>query len=822
MIKHSIKAAWRTIKTHKINAALNIFGLSMGLSASLIIFLISRYEMGYDTFHPDKERIYRIVANQKSDEGETGYIGGTPNSLPMTVRQELAGFESVASFYNYYAKVVVSANNQESREFDAIRAGEGASPIIIAEPQYFDVFKYQWLAGNPASALNEPFKVVLTENQAIKYFGSQSLSEILGKTIQYQDLLFNETLILTVSGIVKDWENQTDFKFTDFISFSTINQSFLKKAINLGNWGNWNPNAQGFVKLAIGQEPGHIEKQFPEFLNRHIPPYPGHTTTLHLQPLSDLHFDSNYRDNYSDKAHRPTLYGLMGIACFILLIAIINFINLSVAQSIGRAKEIGVRKSLGSTESGLISQFLIETFFLTLLAGGLSVILSLPVIYAFPSMIPAGVKSGLISPSTITFLLSVIFITSLIAGYYPAKVVSSFSPVYSLKGRSVGKIDSKNYFQKSLVVFQFVISIIFIVCTLVVGNQIQFIMNKDLGFNRDAIVTFHTGWNNPEDKSNMFAERIRQLSGVSQVSTHLETPATNRHSNTYIRYVDVPETKLSATYEIGDDNYVPLFGLTIVAGRNLSSTNRPGEFLINEVCAKQLGFKTPTDAIGKLVQTGMDEATGIVVGVVKDFHANSLHETIPPFFLSSNKISERAISVKLVTNGSGVGQFKKDISSIEAIWREIYPNEPFKYQFFDQTIARLYEREEKTLLLLKTAMFIAILICCMGLFGQILFSTQQRLKELGIRKVVGATTTSLVMLLSKDVIRLVITAQFIAAPIAYWLMQQWLADFAYRISISWGVFVWSGIVVLGIALLTISYHSIKAAMTNPIKTLRSE
>ncbi|MVM31760.1 FtsX-like permease family protein [Spirosoma sp. HMF4905] len=561
--------------------------------------------------------------------------------------------------------------------------------------------KYHWLAGSPVTALQEPFKVVLTESQAHKYFESQPLSAILGKTIQYQDVLFDSTLVLTVSGIVKDFEKQTDFTFTDFISFPTVRQSFLKKEIQLDNWGNWNPNAQGFAKLAIGQNPGQVEKQFPQFLSRHVPPYSGFTTTLTLQPLSDLHFDSNYRDNYSRKAHRPTLYGLMGIAAFSLLIAIINFITLSTAQSIGRAKEIGVRKALGSNRTSLIGQFLVETWLLTLLVGGLSIALTLPVIYAFPDMIPPGVSSGLLSPTTIAFLLSVILMTSLVAGYYPATIIASYSPVNSLKGRGVGKLNNKSYFRKSLIVFQFVISLIFMACTFIAGNQIRFIMNKDLGFEHDAIVTFYTAWSNPQDRSGVFAERIRQLPSVRQVSTHLETPAAKRHAQTYIRYVDVANAKVGAAYELADDQYVPLFGLTILAGRNLSSANRPGEFLINQTCSRELGFRTPADAIGKLVQTGMDEATGVVVGVVKDFHANSLHERIEPFFFSSNQNSERAISVKLATREGGLDQFGAQIARIEANWKEIYPHETFQYHFFDQTIARLYEREQKTLRLLK-------------------------------------------------------------------------------------------------------------------------
>lgn len=827
MIKNYFKVAWRNISRHRANTTINVLGLALGICSSLIIFLIVNFEMSYDTFHPDKKRIYRIVATQQdAATGETGYIGGTINSLAATMGNELTGFDHVTTFYNYYAGVAIKNNaGQVLKKFDPLRRGEEASPIIITGPQYFDLFKYQWLEGNPAAALKEPFKVVLSEKEANKYFGQEQLSAIIGKTILYKDAVLNDSLTLTVSGVVKDWDKNTDFGFKDFVSFATVQQSFLKKLIQLDNWGNWNPGAQGFVKLVNGVTKQQVERQFQQFADRHIPPYPGHKTSLSLQPLSDIHFNSSYRDSYSRKAHLPTLYGLMGIAAFILVIAIINFINLSTAQSLHRAKEIGVRKVLGSSRKSLVLQFLIETFLITLCAVILSVAITFPILKLFGSMIPVGVTLNLLNPFTLIFLAGVTFITSLLAGFYPARVLSSYLPVLSLKGQGAQKLNGSSRFRKILIVFQFTVSLVFIISTIVIGDQIHYILNKDLGFNKDAIVTFYTGWNNPADRAGLFADRVRQMPGVSMVSTHMETPAAQRHANTNIKYVSRPEGMLGASYEVCDENYVPLYGLKIIAGRNIRHKEPGITYLINETCARALGFAKPDDAIGKTVQTGesdLNDGKGTVVGVVKDFHSNSLHEPITPFFINSNSANERAISIKLATRGKEIDNFKKNMAQIEKAWKEFYPNEKFEYHFFDETIARLYQKEQETASLMNTAMIIAIFISCMGLFGLATFTAQQRLKEIGIRKVLGASARAIVAMLSKDFLRLVTIAILIASPVAYYCMHQWLQDFAYRINISWWMFLLAGSGAVLIALITIGFQTIKAALSNPVKSLRSE
>jgi putative ABC transport system permease protein len=817
MIKNYFITAWRNLIRNKVYTAIDVLGLSLGVCACLIIYLITSFELSYDTFHPDKERIYRIVTYLQAPEGRKNDIAGTISILPIQARNEISGFESVTAFYNYFPKVTIPAKGSAIKKFDAPKEEEESSPVIVAEPQYFTIFKYQWLQGNPSTALNEPFKVVLSEQEAHKYFGLMPLENVIGK-----EVIYNDSLRLIVSGIVKDWSKNTDFNFKDFISFATIKNSFIKNDIDLKNWGMWSYNAQGYVKLAKTVTVAQVEKQFPRFVKEHVSVPPGMKVKLSLQPLADVHFNNLYRDAYSRQAHLPTLYGLMAIAAFILILAAINFINLSTAQSLRRAKEVGIRKVLGSSKGSLTVQFLIETLIVTVAAVIIAALVANPIISSFRSIVPKGVILHLFSPSIIIFLVLIIIITSLLAGFYPARVLSSYLPALSLKGQGSQKLNRKSYLRKILIVFQFTVSLVFIIGTVIIGNQIHFILNKDLGFNKDAIITIHTDYNNSIDQLSVFANKVKQVPGVTIISRHNETPAAKQHSGTIINYKGTGGAKIDASFDICDENYVPLFGLKIIAGRNILHSDTIKEFLVNETCAKALGFKKPGDAVGKIVQVGINNAKGPIAGVVKDFYSESLHAPITPFFMASLKSNERSFSIKLATQGKEIDNFKTSIAQIQDAWEKVYPNDKFEYRFFDETIASLYDKEQKTAQLMNSAMLIAIFISCMGLFGLATFTAQQRLKEIGIRKVLGASITGIVSMLSRDFLILVLISMLIASPIAYYFMRLWLQDFAYRVNISWWVFLLSGSAAIIIALLTISFQSVKAALSNPVNSLRSE
>jgi len=444
-----------------------------------------------------------------------------------------------------------------------------------------------------------------------------------------------------------------------------------------------------------------------------------------------------------------------------------------------------------------------------------------PIISAFHSFIPQGVALNLFSLPVLIFLVSILIITSLLAGFYPARVLSSYLPALSLKGQGSSRSNHKGYLRKTLIVFQFTVSLVFIIGTLIVADQIHFVLNKDMGFNKDAIITVHTDWNNTVDQLNVFCDKVRELPNVKMVSRHHETPAAQRYGGTIIDYKGAGGAKIDASFDFCDENYVPLFGLKIVAGRNLSHSDTLKEYLVNETCAKALGFRNPADAVGKSVEIGMSDSKRQIVGVIKDFNSKSLHEDITPFFMCSIKGRERTVSIKLAT-GKGISNFKATIAQIENAWKNIYPDDKFEYAFFDQTIAGFYDKEQKTAQLMNTAMLIAIFISCMGLFGLAMFTAQQRMKEIGIRKVLGASVAGIASMLSKDFLVLIIISLVIASPIAYYFMHVWLQDFAYRINISPWTFLLSGLAAILIAIATVSFQAIKAAMANPVNSLRSE
>ncbi|HMH32386.1 MAG TPA: ABC transporter permease, partial [Puia sp.] len=750
MFKNHLKIAWRNLVKHKVNAVINVLGLAIGLSTCLVIYLLTTFELNYDKFHPDKERIFRIVARLTELNGSKNPMGFIKGPIPAAMRRELTGFETVAAFHNYYAKVTIPNGTETPRKFDAMKGG-AASPIIVAEPQYFEIFKYRWLAGSAAQALKEPFKVVLAESEARKYFGMLPLERLIGK-----EVIYNDSLRLTVSGIVQDWSQNSDFNFKDFISMSTVPLSFVKGDIGLEDWGFWSYYSQGFVKLAKGATAAGVEAQFAPFIKRHSGRDEKTFPELSLQPLSTIHFNEEYQDAYSRKVHLPTLYGLVGIALFILVIAVINFINLATAQSMQRAREIGIRKVLGSNKSSLVIQFLSETFILTVIAVLVSLLITKPVLFIFHSFLPEGLSLDLYNPRTLVYLAIITLVTTLLAGWYPGRVLSAYKPSLTVKGHNALRGGEKGRLRKVLIVFQFSISLIFIIGTIIMANQIHFMLNKDMGFIKDAIISIPTEYNYSPDQVKILAEKIRQLPTVDQVSISSGTPASSGHNGTSIKYNGI---EISSELQTGDEHFIPLYQLRITEGRNIQPSDTLKELLVNETCAKALGFKKAADAIGKFVEIGMSNGDYKmqlpIVGVLADYHSNSMHKAIEAGFFTMVKKFSRTVNVKLQTRGKELVHFQATIASIGKIWKEIYPNEKLSYSFFDETIAKFYKKEEQASEIMNTAMAIAIFISCMGLFGLAAFTAEQRTREIGVRKVLGATVGNIVTMLSKEFIVLV-------------------------------------------------------------------
>jgi hypothetical protein len=444
MMKNYFIIAWRSIIKNKTATVINILGLTLGITACLIIYLDTSFELGYDTFHRDKKRIYRVVTLSQNSSGEIKYKPSVPDPMAATIRSEFTGIEKVAQFHNYYAKVTVPTANNETKTFDAANEREEEpSDIIINDGEYFDIFEHDWIAGDVTS-MKEPFQVVLTESKAKKYFGSLSPDKIIGR-----EIIYNDSLRLSVAGIVKNYPKNSDFIFNDFISSATIQNSFLKKNFDFTNWQRWTIISQTFIKTTNGTTPLQFQKQALDLIKKNMDVGNGVKVSISLQPLSDIHFNTDYQAAYGRAVHLPTLYVLMGIAVFILLIAAINFINLSTAQSLQRAKEIGIRKVLGSSRANLVSQFLCETFILTALSVILSMIIISPLITALHAFLPDGVGLSF-DPSTIIFILLVALITSLFAGFFPAYALSAYMPVLTLKGANFQEGTGKKLFAKGV------------------------------------------------------------------------------------------------------------------------------------------------------------------------------------------------------------------------------------------------------------------------------------------------------------------------------------------------------------------------------------
>lgn len=816
MLANHLKLAIRNLNKHKTSSLINLLGFTLGVTACMVIYLVSSFELGFDTFHPDSERIFRVVGQSKFGKQEDFHpLGFGPRAMPAAVREEISGLESVASFHNIDRPVTIPNGAAEPVRFERRDFGTERAQIIAADPQYFEIFRYEWLAGNPRTALSEPFQVVLTEKKARLYFGVLPPNEMLGKHIIYGD-----DIHATVSGIVQEWEHNTDFTFTDFLSSSTIRASSLKNEINLDEWNDVWSASQVFVKLAPDVSPEQIKTKFTAFSQAHFGPERGTGDFIYLpalQPLSDLHFNAVYQDNYARHAHLPTLYGLMGVAGLILLIAAFNFINLSTAQSAQRGRKMGMRKVLGSSRKSLIFQFMGETLLLTAFAVGISFLMVPQALIAVKNFIPEDVTFSGFRPDVLIFAAGVTLVTTVLAGFYPAWVMSSYRPAMTLKGPNALKGNQKGALRKTLIVFQFTFSLVFIIATLIIGRQLDFIRHKDLGFKTDAIVLVNT---ERDDKSAVLAQKIRQLSGVEDVTMQWFAPMGENYMVTKMKYRNGnSETELEVSAKVGDDHFIPLYGLQLIAGRNYLPGDTLRELVVNQTFTKAMGLSNPQEAVGKMLE--FNGANYPISGVVADFHEQSLHASIKPAFIAHLKMAKN-LGIKLHTRGKVAGEVQETLESIRAQWAAVYPGKKFDYVFLDESIAKVYKKERNMAKIVRSATALAILISCMGLFGLIAFMAEQRSKEIGIRKVLGASVLSVVGLLSKDFLKLILLALLVASPIAWYLMRIWLSNFAYRIDIEWWMFAASDIAAIIIALLTIGFQSIRAALANPVESLRSE
>jgi putative ABC transport system permease protein len=819
----SVKVAWRNILRQRWYSLIHVLGLAIGICVCIVIYLIGRYELSFDNFHPDANRIYRIVGDVRDKDGNVIFLN-SPFKEVAGIEHLIAGFEVKTAFHVFGSTISVPLpNSRVTKTYDNRQDGSYALSTILTGPDFFRLFPHVWLAGSP-SALDTPGRIALAESVARKYFGTNmTVEQMLDRKVIYDD-----SLTVTVAGIVHDWNRPSDLNYTSFISLGTAPETWLRARIPTSDWSSLQPRrSQAFVRLEKGVNAARVNAELAEYLHKLTPSpvlFSGAShLRLYLQSLRDMHYTPDFHpaDTGDDfpKAYLPLLYALMWVALFVLGLAIINFINLSTAQSFQRMKEVGVRKVMGSSRGALIGQFLIETLVLTVCALVLSIVLVSLALWLFGDSIPAGVRWRFWDGGNWLFLLGLTVFTTLIAGFYPARLMSSYLPVWSLKG-SLDKSGTGGVgLRRALIIFQFSVSLLFIIGSLVIGRQARYTRNADPGFNSDGVITVdYPGASRGQMRS--YASEVSNLPGVQQAILQGHAPMGREHPMaTFLDRFNTRKLLRETTVEmeIGDSNFLPFYQMQLVAGGNINGGEDFLPVVINETYALALGFSDPTQALGKSLFYRENNKPYTICGVVKDYHQSSFHETIRPLIIISWFSDAKSVAIRL---GVREDSAKMVMAALEREWERFFPGVPFTSGSLKNTIDRLYMEENRAALLMQSATVIMILVSCMGLFGLALFSATRRAKEIGIRKVMGATVASVSLLLSREFLLLVVTAIVIASPLAWFLANTWLRDFGYRTAMDGWVLVEAGAATLVLALATVGFQAYRVASVNPVDVLR--
>ncbi|MDB5016178.1 MAG: FtsX-like permease family protein [Mucilaginibacter sp.] len=809
MIKNYLRSALRNIKRNPFISFINIFGLTVGLTCCLLILTYIINERSYDKFNKNAEDIYRVT--------RIFYSGPNVESLHLSSVAPPFGPLLQNAFPDIKKITRMLPNGVTPFRYKNKLFNENNA--FFADENFFDFFSIIVLKGDAHSGLYDPYSVMMTEAVAKKYFGD---ADPINKTV----LLDNNKHEFKVTGIFTPFPSNSHMHPNILMSFNTLKDTAIYGEKQLQtNFGN--NSFFTYLFFPSGYNVERIKLQLPDFLDKyvHLPGMPGNlkthqATKLTLQKLTDIHLTSHLDDEIEENGSIDRVYIFSAIALFILLIACINYMNLSTARSALRAKEIGIRKVIGAQRKEIIVQFLSESVFITLVSLMLAFLLTvllLPFINHLSNQ--ALSVHSLFQWPVLLSLLAVPFVVGIISGIYPALFMSSFLPVKVLKG--VLKVGTGNLsFRKVLVVLQFAISIILIVATTVVYQQLQFIQNKALGFNKDFVLT--TQYTRLLSRQyDAFKTDILKNSAVKDMGRSSRIPSGRLLDESDAKVLEggsMQPIKIDLKYITTDYGFIPTYGLQMAAGRNFSKafSTDTNNYVINEAAVRALGWKTPQNALGKDIAYG--GIKGKVIGVVRDFHFESLHQKIIPllFQLPAQGYYNR-LSIKI--DGRNV---QSAINTIQTTWQKYLPETPFDFTFLDDKFAQLYNTEQQQGSLFTIFSCIAIFIACLGLFGLSAFTITQRIKEIGVRKVLGASVPQIVIELSKDFLKLVFIASIIALPVAWFSMNNWLRDFAFRINISWWVLVIAGVTALIIAFITVSFQSVKAALANPVKSLRSE
>ena len=818
MIKNYFKTAFRSLARNRNYTIINISGLAVGIAVCLIIFLIIQYHTSFDNFHSKKNRIYRVLTEaHHADAGDITYAKNVPFPMPAGLKAEFPDVDIAPIYASHNDELqVVDDNGTPVKNF------KEQSGVFYTSPSFFNMFDFPLLAGSYAS-LKDPNNVLLTKETAEKYFGDWKTA--MGKTIKitgYYSMgagLFQfPPVALKVSGILATIPANTDFQLKLVVAWGTDFTGDKQYGFQQPGWNQSAPDFGCYVLLPENVSTSNFNQQINAYAGK--VQSADNKDSYIIQPLSAVHYDAE-AGNYSNKTISHQLINVLWlIAAFILLIACVNFINLSTAQAVNRAKEVAVRKVLGSNKSQLQIQFIVETFLIAtsaVILAAVATVLALPYVN---QLLELSLSFNLFNnPAIILFLLALTIAVTASAGFYPSIVLSRFNPVNALKSKVSANTTKGISLRRGLVVFQFIIAQALIIGTLIIVKQMDYFMNRPLGFDKDAIVNVPF---RPDSTGTKITDYLKQQllsNGVLAVSFNSNSPIEdNNNMFTSFKFDNRSKDEdFQAIAKFADNDYVSTYKLQLVAGRNLEPSGWTKEFLVNESFTKKLGLKKPEDIIGKTVSMMDGLIKCPVVGVLKDFNDRSLRDNVAPLLIATNSTMYREASIKLSTTNMASA-----MQSIKKIWQQTFPGYVYEYRFLDDKIAGFYQQENQLSQLYKIFAAIAIFLSCLGLYGLASFMAAQRIKEVGIRKVLGATAGNIVYLFSKEFILLIAIAFAIATPIAWYFMHQWLQNYAYRIEVSWLIFLTGGIAAIMIALATISFQAVKAAMANPVESLRSE
>lgn len=813
MFKNYILTSLRFIKREKAFALMNVSGLALGIACALVIYKIITHESSFDKHHQNYSNLYRVVNEFRLSDGAR-YNAGQPHPLSSGLQQDFSGVKAAMSFYQKDALISIIEGDKTSQRF------QEKDGVVFLEPTFFELFDFEWVAGNPTTALVNPGKVVLTRSKVKKYFDldDKDMAKAIGKP-----LMLENTKTVYVSAVIENTPSQTDFPFE--IIFHYQDQDATNPYFYDGkSWSEYNGSTNCFILLTEELAASELEEKLAGYLAKHQPAEMASRRELKLQPLSELHSSETIARNYNGvTVSNNILVALALVGLFLIATACVNFINLSTAQAVKRAKEIGVRKSLGSRKGQLVIQFLSETFLITSIATIAGLGLAELLFYRIEGIFGYEVHLDLLRDTGMLIFVGILIVfVSAVSGFYPALVLARLNPIMAVKNMLTSKQTSGFFsLRRALVIFQFAISQLMIIGILVINLQMDYFLNEDLGFNDDSILTFKLP-EGKQEKLQVLKTNLLQNAHINAVSFSTSGPQADWKVNNPLFHPGITQEDRSGNLKMADEDYLNLYQIELIAGRNYEKGDPIDLVVVNRKLTRLFGFDDPSDALGERFKYGRGTLEFTVAGVVEDFHASSLHQELDHVVLANREWNIYEAGIKFNISSGGLSDMKELIAFVEDQWLTTFPDYVFDFEFYDERIAKQYENEQKVSSFFGIIVFIAIGIGCLGLYGLVSFMANQKTKEIGIRKVLGATELNIWNIFSKELLVLLFLAFFVAAPVAYYSMNLWLNNYAYRIDLSPWVFLVSITISLVIALATICYKSVKASKANPILSLKDE